>query len=53
MASSLAGLAVNIGVLNFMLASFVLPFKVVAQGFGILCGMIINFIAAKFIRSGV
>jgi dolichol-phosphate mannosyltransferase len=49
MASSLLGLAVNIGVLNFILASFVLPFKVIAQGCGILSGMIINFIAAKFI----
>jgi dolichol-phosphate mannosyltransferase len=49
MASSLVGLAVNIGVLNFMLASFVLPFKVIAQGCGILCGMMINFIAAKFV----
>jgi putative flippase GtrA len=49
MASSLAGLAVNIGVLNFILASFSLPFKVIAQGCGILCGMVINFIAAKFI----
>jgi putative flippase GtrA len=49
MTSSLAGLAVNIGVLNFILASFALPFKVIAQGFGILSGMIVNFIAAKCI----
>jgi putative flippase GtrA len=46
--SSLAGLAVNIGVMNLMLQNLSLPFKVLAQAAGILSGMVINFIATKF-----
>jgi putative flippase GtrA len=50
--SSLLGLGVNIVVMNTMLQKIVLPYKVIAQACGILAGMVINFILAKFIVFG-
>jgi putative flippase GtrA len=47
--SALFGLGANIIVMNMMLQSIVLPYKVIAQACGILAGMVINFIAAKFV----
>jgi putative flippase GtrA len=35
--------------MNTMLKNIVLPYKVIAQACGILSGMIINFIMARFI----
>ena len=46
---SLAGLGVNILVMNFVLASFVLPYKFIAQACGIAAGMVINFVISKFV----
>jgi dolichol-phosphate mannosyltransferase len=47
--SSLAGLAVNILVMTAVLSYFTPPFKFIAQAYGILAGMVINFITSKFI----
>jgi putative flippase GtrA len=47
--SALFGLGVNIIVMNMILQTIVLPYKVIAQACGILAGMVINFLAAKFI----
>jgi putative flippase GtrA len=47
--SALFGLGANIIVMNMMLQNIVLPYKVLAQACGILAGMVINFLAAKFI----
>lgn len=47
--SALLGLGVNIFVMNTMLKHILLPYKAIAQGCGILAGMVINFAAAKFI----
>jgi dolichol-phosphate mannosyltransferase len=47
--SSLLGLTVNITLVSIMLKNIVLPYKVIAQACGILAGMTVNFIAAKFI----
>jgi putative flippase GtrA len=47
--SSLLGLAVNLAVMNIVLKYFALPYKVIAQAFGILAGMVINFIMSKFV----
>jgi dolichol-phosphate mannosyltransferase len=49
LASALFGLGANIIVMNMMLQSIVLSYKVIAQACGILAGMIINFLAAKFV----
>ena len=46
---SLAGLCVNIFVMKLVLASFVLPWKFMAQACGIAAGMVINFIISKFV----
>jgi putative flippase GtrA len=46
---SLLGLAVNILVMNVILARFTLPYKFIAQGCGIASGMIVNFIVSKSI----
>lgn len=45
---SLIGLAFNLIVLKLMLTFFSLPFKVIAQAFGILAGTVINFLGSKF-----
>jgi putative flippase GtrA len=47
--SALFGLSVNIIVMKMMLQSIVLPYKVIAHACGILAGMVINFIVAKFV----
>jgi len=47
-ASSLLGLAVNITVLKLILINFDLPYKFIAQAFGIAAGMIINFFISKY-----
>ncbi len=44
---SLIGLAVNLIVLNLILIFFKLPLKVIAQGIGILAGLIINYFGAR------
>lgn len=41
------GLAINLAVLNLILYFFDLPLKVIAQAFGILAGLIFNFIGSK------
>jgi putative flippase GtrA len=45
--ASLAGLVVNLAVMNAVLRAFVLPYKVIAQACGILAGMAINFVLTK------
>jgi dolichol-phosphate mannosyltransferase len=45
--SSLAGLAVNLAVMNAVLRAFAPPYKVIAQACGILAGMAINFVLTK------
>jgi putative flippase GtrA len=47
--SALLGLSVNITLVSIMLKTIVLPYKVVAQACGILAGMAVNFVAAKFV----
>jgi putative flippase GtrA len=47
--ASLLGLGVNIIVLKIILLRFILPFKSIAQGCGILAGMTVNFIASKLV----
>jgi putative flippase GtrA len=47
--SSLLGLSVNIALMRMMLQTIVLPYKVIAQACGILAGMMINFMMAKFV----
>jgi len=46
---SMAGLLINILVMKLVIASFVLPWKFIAQACGIAAGVIINFIISKFI----
>ncbi len=46
--SSLIGLTINLIVLKIIIYLFNPKFKVIAQGFGILSGMIVNFLLAKF-----
>jgi dolichol-phosphate mannosyltransferase len=46
--SSLVGLIVNIGVMELVIRYWKIPYKVIAQAFGILSGMIINFFSSKF-----
>jgi putative flippase GtrA len=47
--SALLGLSVNIALVSMMLQTMILPYKVIAQACGILSGMAVNFMAAKFI----
>ena len=46
--ASLAGLLVNITVMEITLINFNLPYKFIAQAFGIAAGMVFNFLASKF-----
>jgi putative flippase GtrA len=46
---ALFGLAINLAVMNIIIKNYTLPYKFIAQGFGILAGMIVNFIISKFI----
>jgi len=46
---SLAGLCVNIFVMKLVIASFVLPWKFIAQACGIAAGMFLNFSISKLI----
>lgn len=48
MLSSLIGLAINLIVLKITILLFNPEIKVIAQGVGILSGMIVNFIFSKF-----
>jgi putative flippase GtrA len=48
-AGSLAGLAVNLAVMQFMLSAMALPFKSIAQACGIAAGMLLNFGFSKFL----
>jgi len=47
--ASLAGLALNLLVMKVVLAFWNPPYKVIAQGAGILAGMLVNFILSKTI----
>jgi putative flippase GtrA len=47
--SALLGLSVNVALVSAMLQTMTLPYKVIAQACGILAGMMINFMAAKFV----
>ena len=47
LSASLAGLAVNIAVMKFIIFNFTLPYKFIAQAFGIAAGMAVNFTASK------
>jgi dolichol-phosphate mannosyltransferase len=47
--ASIAGLLVNIAVMKCMLMNFNLPYKFIAQAYGIAAGMFINFILSKFV----
>ncbi|GHV75163.1 hypothetical protein AGMMS49940_24650 [Spirochaetia bacterium] len=49
LSGALFGLAVNITVMNIIIMNYTLPYKFIAQGFGILAGMVINFIVSKFV----
>ena len=49
LSSALLGLCVNIFLMNMILKSVVVPYKVIAQACGILAGTVINFLAAKFV----
>ncbi|GMO48693.1 MAG: hypothetical protein Pg6C_11320 [Treponemataceae bacterium] len=52
--ASLLGLAVNVAVMAFVVASFSLPYKFIAQAAGIAAGMGINFTLSKlFVFKGV
>lgn len=45
---SLAGLGVNLVVLNVVLWLFVPPYKVIAQAAGIACGLVLNFAGSNY-----
>jgi putative flippase GtrA len=47
--SSVLGLIVNIAVMNTILKNMIVPYKVIAQGCGILAGLGVNFIMSKFV----
>jgi dolichol-phosphate mannosyltransferase len=47
-ASSLFGLAVNVIVMKLILLYWMLPYKFIAQAWGIAAGMVINFILSKY-----
>ena len=50
---SLAGLGINISVMYLIILNFALPYKFIAQAFGIAAGMAVNFIISKlFIFKG-
>ena len=49
LSASLLGFAVNITVMTALVRGFPLPFKVIAQAGGIASGMVINFLASKYI----
>jgi putative flippase GtrA len=42
------GLVVNLCTLRIILVSFNLPYKFIAQAFGVMAGTAINFIMSKF-----
>jgi putative flippase GtrA len=46
---SLCGLVVNIVVMEIVLMNFALPFKFIAQAFGIAAGAVVNFLMAKMV----
>jgi len=46
--SSLLGLAVNITVMKLVLRHWVLPYKFIAQAWGIVAGMAVNFFLSKY-----
>jgi dolichol-phosphate mannosyltransferase len=46
--ASLLGLGVNIAVMTLILAHWLLPYKFIAQAFGIVAGMAVNFTLSKF-----
>ena len=46
-AVSLGGLAVNLAVLNLLLAAFTLPLKTIANLMGVAAGMIVNFLGYR------
>ena len=48
LAGSLLGLSVNIAVMQAILIHLVLPYKFIAQAFGIVAGMMVNFMLAKY-----
>jgi dolichol-phosphate mannosyltransferase len=47
--SSLAGLIINLFVMELIINHYNLPYKVIAQALGILCGMVVNFIFSKLV----
>jgi len=47
-ASSLLGLTINIAVMKLILLNWTLPYKFIAQAFGIVAGMVINFFISKY-----
>jgi putative flippase GtrA len=49
MCGSSLGLLANISVMRLILLNFILPWKTIAQAFGIIAGMLINFIISKLI----
>ena len=46
---AIVGLGANLLVLNLLLHFFVLPYQVIAQGIGILAGMLVNFAGSKYL----
>jgi dolichol-phosphate mannosyltransferase len=46
---SISGLFVNIFIMKMILLHYSVPYKFIAQAFGIAAGMVINFIVSKFI----
>jgi len=48
-AGALLGLIINLAVMNFIIAHYNLPYKFIAQAFGIASGMVINFIISKMV----
>jgi dolichol-phosphate mannosyltransferase len=48
-AGSAGGLVVNIAVMKIILLQWTLPYKFIAQAFGIAAGMVINFMLSKFV----
>ena len=48
LSGSLIGLGINIAVMYTIINNFNLPWKFIAQAFGIAAGMIVNFLISKF-----
>lgn len=46
--ASLCGFLINLSVLNILLYCFEWKLKVIPQGIGILCGMVINFLFSNY-----